>query len=63
MTRRYVLDETTSDYTSLALAKGLTHRRIYYVHIFRNAGIRIIHAIPAMFVAAVFGLSLLTEKQ
>lgn len=63
MTRRYVLDEISSDYTALALAKGLTSRRIYYIHIFRNAGIRIIQAIPGMFVAAVFGLSLLTEKQ
>jgi oligopeptide transport system permease protein len=57
------MDEISNDYTSLALAKGLSSRRIYYVHIFRNAGIRILQAIPGVFVATIFGLSILTEKQ
>jgi oligopeptide transport system permease protein len=63
LTRRYVIDEMTSDYTRFALAKGMSNDRVYYVHIFRNAGIRIIKQFPLDLAVTLFGASILTEQQ
>ncbi|QHX36090.1 oligopeptide ABC transporter permease [Spiroplasma sp. TIUS-1] len=62
-TRRYIVDEMTSDYTKFAESKGMKPGRVFYIHIFRNAGIRIIRTIPIALVATIFGSSIFTEQQ
>ncbi|WP_338983163.1 oligopeptide ABC transporter permease OppB [Spiroplasma endosymbiont of Othius punctulatus] len=62
-TRRYIVDEMTSDYTKFAESKGMKPSRVFYVHIFRNAGIRIIRTIPVALIATLFGSSIFTEQQ
>ncbi|ATZ17493.1 oligopeptide ABC transporter permease [Williamsoniiplasma luminosum] len=62
-TRRYVIDEMTADYTKFAYAKGMSESRVYYIHIFRNAGIRILRDIPLELAITLFGMSILTEQQ
>ncbi|QEH62101.1 oligopeptide transport system permease protein [Spiroplasma chinense] len=61
-TRRYVVDEMTSDYTKFALSKGLSTQYVFYVHIFRNAGIRLVKTLPEIFVLTLFGSSILVEQ-
>ncbi|WP_425380593.1 oligopeptide ABC transporter permease OppB [Spiroplasma endosymbiont of Stenodema calcarata] len=61
-TRRYVIDEMTADYTKFALSKGMTSRYIFYIHIFRNAGIRIFRLLPTAFVTTIFGASIFAEQ-
>ncbi|QBQ07945.1 oligopeptide ABC transporter permease [Spiroplasma gladiatoris] len=61
-TRRYVIDEMTSDYTKFAVSKGLSSAYIFYVHIFRNAGIRIVRLVPAALILSLFGSSILVER-
>ncbi|ATZ16562.1 oligopeptide transport system permease protein [Entomoplasma freundtii] len=63
LTRRYVVDEMTSDYARFALSKGMTNNKVYYVHIFRNAGIRILKQFPLDLAVTLFGASILTEQQ
>lgn len=63
LTRRYVIDEMTSDYARFALAKGITNTKVYYVHIFRNAGIRVIKQFPLDLAFTLFGASILAEQQ
>ncbi|WP_157705316.1 oligopeptide ABC transporter permease OppB [Spiroplasma corruscae] len=61
-TRRYVIDEMTSDYTKFAISKGLSSRYVFYVHIFRNASIRLVKTMPEIFVITLFGSSILVER-
>ncbi|AHI53120.1 oligopeptide ABC transporter permease OppB [Spiroplasma culicicola] len=61
-TRRFVIDEMTSDYTKFAMSKGLSSRYVFYVHIFRNAGIRMIKTVPEIFIVTLFGSSILVEQ-
>ncbi|AVN64230.1 MULTISPECIES: oligopeptide ABC transporter permease OppB [Mesoplasma] len=61
-TRRFVVDEMTADYRKFALSKGLDEKYIFFVHVFRNAFIRMVRSIPAVFIASVFGSSLLIER-
>ncbi|ASP28190.1 oligopeptide ABC transporter permease [Spiroplasma corruscae] len=61
-TRRYIIDEMTADYTKFAESKGLSSTYIFYVHIFRNAGVRIIRVIPGALILSLFGSSLLIER-
>ncbi|AOG60916.1 oligopeptide ABC transporter permease [Spiroplasma helicoides] len=61
-TRRYVIDEMSSDYVKFAQSKGLGSIYIFYVHIFRNAGVRIIRLIPGVLVISLFGSSILVER-
>ncbi|WP_339030396.1 oligopeptide ABC transporter permease OppB [Spiroplasma endosymbiont of Cantharis nigra] len=61
-TRRFVLDEMTADYAKFALSKGLSEKYVFYVHIFRNAGIRLIKTLPEVFVLTLFGSSILVER-
>ncbi|AKX33907.1 oligopeptide ABC transporter permease [Spiroplasma litorale] len=61
-TRRYVIDEMTSDYTKFAISKGLSSRYVFYVHIFRNASIRLVKTIPEVFIITLFGSSILVER-
>ncbi|AHB36589.1 oligopeptide ABC transporter permease OppB [Spiroplasma apis] len=61
-TRRFVIDEMTTDYAKFALSKGLSEKYVFYVHIFRNAGIRLIKTMPEVFVITLFGSSILVER-
>ncbi|AGR42333.1 oligopeptide ABC transporter permease OppB [Spiroplasma diminutum] len=61
-TRRFVLDEMTADYAKFALSKGLSEKYVFYVHIFRNAGVRLIKTLPEVFVLTLFGSSILVER-
>ncbi|PTD31103.1 oligopeptide ABC transporter permease OppB [Mycoplasma leachii] len=61
--RRYIVDEMTVDYAKFALAKGTSSNKTYYVHIFRNAGVRIIRSIPSEIILTVFGSSMIVETQ
>ncbi|AVN64842.1 peptide ABC transporter permease [Mesoplasma florum] len=63
MTRRYVVDEMTADYTKFAYAKGLGETKVFYIHIFRNAGVRILRELPLDLAFTLFGASILTERQ
>ncbi|WP_031543285.1 oligopeptide ABC transporter permease OppB [Mesoplasma photuris] len=63
LTRRYVIDEMTADYTKFAYAKGMGETKVYYIHIFRNAGIRILRQFPIDLAVTLFGASILTEQQ
>lgn len=63
LTRRYVVDEMTSDYTKFAYSKGLSENKVFYIHIFRNAGIRILREFPLDIAFTLFGASILTETQ
>ncbi|QEH61503.1 oligopeptide transport system permease protein [Spiroplasma chinense] len=61
-TRRYIIIEMNADYTKFALSKGMTNRYVFFIHIFRVAGIAIIRSIPAALIANLFGSSLLVEQ-
>ncbi|ATG97247.1 oligopeptide ABC transporter permease OppB [Mesoplasma lactucae] len=63
MTRRYVVDEMTNDYTRFAYSQGLSTNRVFYIQIFRNAGIRILKQFPIDLAATLFGSSILVEQQ
>ncbi|PPE06716.1 oligopeptide ABC transporter permease OppB [Mesoplasma corruscae] len=60
-TRRLVVDEMTTEYTKFAQSKGLSSRYIFFVHIYRNAFIKMAGSIPATFASTIFGLNILVE--
>jgi peptide/nickel transport system permease protein len=57
--RSFVLDEVHQDYVRTARAKGLTERRIVWVHVLRNAAIPIITHVMANLPALLIGAFLL----
>ncbi|HEU4776972.1 MAG TPA: ABC transporter permease [Telluria sp.] len=57
--RSFVLDEAGQDYVRTARAKGLTERRILWVHVLRNAAIPIITHVMANLPALLIGAFLL----
>lgn len=59
-TRRYMVDQMNSDYVKFARAKGLNQGEIYRKHIFKNASIPIVHAIPANLAGCITG-AIMTE--
>lgn len=61
-TRRFVVDEMTADYTKFALSKGLSAKYVFFVHVFRNAGVRLVRDIPIIFIITLFGSSILVEQ-
>jgi microcin C transport system permease protein len=61
LTKNTFLEEIRKQYVLTARAKGLGERRIFYRHIFRNALIPLVTALPAAFVGAFFTGSLLIE--
>ncbi|ATZ17703.1 oligopeptide ABC transporter permease OppB [Mesoplasma melaleucae] len=63
LTRRYVVDEMTAEYTKFAYAKGLGESKVFYIHIFRNTGVRILRELPLDLAFTLFGASILTESQ
>lgn len=61
LTRNAVLEEVRKQYVLTARAKGLSARRVWWGHVFRNALIPIVTGFPAAFVGAFFTGSLLIE--
>ena len=59
-TRRYVVDQTNSDYVKFAKAKGLNQKEIFWNHIFKNAIIPIVHGIPSSLAGTITG-AIITE--
>jgi len=60
-TRRYMLDQSNSDYVKFARAKGLSQREIFSKHILKNAIIPIVQGIPSSVVWCISG-ALITES-
>jgi len=58
--RRYMIDQSTSDYVKFARAKGLSQREIFTKHILRNAIIPIAQGLPAAIIATLGG-AVMTE--
>ena len=61
LTKNVFLEEIRRQYVLTARAKGLSERRVFYKHVFRNALIPLVTAFPAAFVGAFFAGSLLIE--
>jgi microcin C transport system permease protein len=61
LTKNTFVEEMRKQYVLVARAKGLSHRRVLYKHIFRNALIPLITGFPAAFVGAFFAGSVLIE--
>ncbi len=61
LTKNSFLDEINKQYVLTAKAKGLTEGRVLYGHVFRNAMLIIIAGFPGLFLAVLFGSSLLIE--
>ena len=61
LTKNVFLEEIRRHYVLTARAKGLSERRVFYKHVFRNALIPLVTAFPAAFVGAFFASSLLIE--
>ncbi|WP_426105563.1 ABC transporter permease [Massilia sp. TSP1-1-2] len=57
--RTFVLDEVNQDYVRTARAKGLSERRIMWVHVLRNASIPIITHVMANLPALLIGAFML----
>ncbi|PWF42269.1 ABC transporter permease [Massilia glaciei] len=57
--RSFVLDEVNQDYVRTARAKGLSERRVMWVHVLRNAAIPIITHVMANLPALLIGAFLL----
>ena len=60
--RRYMVDESTKDYVTLARAKGLHSFTISSRHIFRNAFVPIVQGLPSMLLLTLVG-SLYVESR
>jgi microcin C transport system permease protein len=61
LTKNTFLEEIRRQYVLTARAKGLSERRVFYRHIFRNALIPLVTGFPAAFIGAFFAGSLLIE--
>jgi len=58
--RRYMVDQSNSDYVKFARAKGLTQTEIFNRHILKNAVIPIVNGIPTSIILAIGG-AVITE--
>jgi microcin C transport system permease protein len=61
LTKNTFLEEIRRQYVMTARAKGLSERRVFYRHVFRNALIPLVTAFPAAFIGSFFTGSLLIE--
>ena len=59
--RRYMIDQSNSDYVKFAKAKGLSKREIFTKHILKNAIIPIINGIPGSIILCISG-AFITES-
>ena len=60
-TRRYMIDQTNSDYVKFARSGGLSEGEIFTKHIFKNAAIPIVHGIPGSVLGSLTG-AIITER-
>jgi microcin C transport system permease protein len=61
LTKNSFIEEINKLYVATARAKGLTHRRVLYGHVFRNAMLVVVSGFPAAFVGILFTGALLIE--
>lgn len=59
--RRYMIDQSNSDYVKFARAKGLNEKEIFNNHILKNAIIPIVNGIPGSIVLCISG-AVITES-
>lgn len=59
--RRYMIDQMNSDYVKFARSGGLSESEIFTKHIWKNAAIPIVHAIPGSVLGAMVG-AIITER-
>ena len=59
--RRYMIDQSNSDYVKFARAKGLNEKEIFSKHVLKNAIIPIVNGIPSSIVLCISG-SVITES-
>lgn len=57
-TRRFMIDQSSSDYVKFARAKGLTEKEISRGHIMKNALIPIVQGIPGSIIATIGGATM-----
>lgn len=58
--RRYMIDQSNTDYVKFARAKGLTQKEIFNRHILKNAIIPIVNGIPSSVILCISG-AVMTE--
>ncbi len=59
--RRYMIDQSNSDYVKFARSGGLSEGQIFRKHIMKNAAIPIVHGIPGSVLGALTG-AIITES-
>lgn len=60
-TRRYMIDQSNSDYVRFARSGGLSEGEIFTKHIFKNAAIPLVHGIPGSILGSLTG-AIITER-
>lgn len=60
-TRRYMIDQSNSDYVKFARSQGLSEGEIFVKHIAKNAAIPLMHGIPGSILGCLTG-AFITEK-
>ncbi len=60
-TRRYMIDQMTSDYVKFARSQGFSEGEIFRKHILKNALIPIVQGIPASIIGSLTG-AIITER-
>lgn len=60
-TRRYMIDQMTSDYVKFARSQGFSEREIFRKHILKNALIPIVQGIPGSIIGCLTG-AIITER-
>jgi microcin C transport system permease protein len=61
LTKNSFLDEINKQYVVTARAKGLSERRVFYGHVFRNAMLLVISGVPALVISVLFTGAFLIE--
>lgn len=59
--RRYMIDQSNSDYVKFARSGGLSEGQIFRKHIMKNAAIPIVHGIPGSILGSLTG-AIITER-
>jgi microcin C transport system permease protein len=62
LTKNTFIEELRKQYVLVARAKGLSSQRVLWKHVLRNALIPLVTGLPAAFITAFFGGSLLIES-
>jgi len=62
-TRRYVINEMTTDYIRFAYSQGFSTNKVFYIYVFRNAGILIIRSFPIALLVALYASAMIVERR